>query len=63
MTRVMIGTSGYSYPSWKNNFYPERLPSSKWFEYYCSRFNSIELKFAIKKRTRIIIDAKIFFKY
>lgn len=38
-----IGTSGFSYAYWKNRFYPEKLAASKWFEYYCTRFSTLEL--------------------
>ena len=38
-----IGCSGYHYAEWKNVFYPEGLPQRKWFDYYASHFNSIEL--------------------
>jgi uncharacterized protein YecE (DUF72 family) len=38
-----IGCSGFSYKEWKGIFYPDGLPQSKWFEYYASRFNSLEL--------------------
>ena len=38
-----IGCSGFHYKDWKGSFYPDRLAPSKWFEYYSTRFNSIEL--------------------
>jgi uncharacterized protein YecE (DUF72 family) len=38
-----IGCSGYHYRDWKNVFYPEKLPQRKWFEFYSSQFNTIEL--------------------
>src|SRR5688572_6976117 len=38
-----IGCSGYYYSSWKNNFYPEGLPSSRWLEYYSTVFNALEI--------------------
>mgnify|MGYP000156125274 CR=1 FL=1 len=38
-----IGCSGYHYPDWKRIFYPEGLAQRKWFEYYCTQFNSLEL--------------------
>src|SRR3954463_9125335 len=38
-----IGTSGYYYPSWKNNFYPQGLQPKNWLEYYSSVFNTVEL--------------------
>ena len=40
---IYIGTSGFSYPYWKNRFYPEKLPSSKWLQYYATRFNTVEI--------------------
>ena len=43
MSKVYIGTSGFSYSHWKGVFYPEGLPQPKWFEYYCQHFNSVEL--------------------
>ena len=39
----IIGCSGFSYKSWKPLFYPEDLPSTKWFEFYCEHFNTVEL--------------------
>lgn len=38
-----IGCSGFHYKEWKNKFYPEKLPQSKWFDYYCQQFNTLEL--------------------
>lgn len=38
-----IGCSGFSYKEWKEEFYPEGLPQSKWFEYYAKHFNTLEL--------------------
>jgi len=38
-----IGTSGFSYAYWKNRFYPEKLPASKWLEYYSTQFDTLEL--------------------
>lgn len=38
-----IGCSGFSYKDWKGTFYPEKLAQSKWFEYYTTEFNTLEL--------------------
>jgi uncharacterized protein YecE (DUF72 family) len=38
-----IGTSGWSYKHWRGRFYPEELPSSKWFPYYFEHFRTVEL--------------------
>lgn len=40
---MYIGTSGYAYPHWRGVFYPPRLPSYKWLEFYTQHFNSVEL--------------------
>jgi len=38
-----IGCSGFHYKHWKNVFYPEGLPQTKWFDFYCRHFNTLEL--------------------
>lgn len=38
-----IGCSGFHYKHWKDLFYPKGLAQSKWFEYYCEHFNTVEL--------------------
>ena len=38
-----IGCSGFLYKDWKGEFYPEGLAQSKWFNYYASQFNTLEL--------------------
>lgn len=42
-TQWHIGCSGFSYKEWKDHFYPPGLPASRWFEYYCTRFDALEL--------------------
>jgi uncharacterized protein YecE (DUF72 family) len=39
----LIGCSGFHYPEWKEIFYPEKLPKSKWFEFYCEVFRTLEI--------------------
>ena len=38
-----IGCSGYHYKDWKEIFYPPGLPQKKWFEYYNTHFDTLEL--------------------
>ena len=38
-----IGCSGFYNKDWKEVFYPKGLSQSKWFEYYCIQFNTLEL--------------------
>ncbi|SHJ13220.1 Uncharacterized conserved protein YecE, DUF72 family [Desulfatibacillum alkenivorans DSM 16219] len=40
---LLIGTSGWTYDSWKGAFYPEKLAKAKWLPYYCTLFNTVEV--------------------
>ena len=40
---VLVGCSGWQYTHWRGDFYPARLPQSRWLEYYAQRFNSVEI--------------------
>jgi uncharacterized protein YecE (DUF72 family) len=40
---IQIGCSSYNNRYWKGIFYPEDLPTSKWFDYYCQHFNTYEM--------------------
>jgi uncharacterized protein YecE (DUF72 family) len=40
---TFIGCSGYYYREWKDNFYPDGLPSSKWLQHYAHHFNTVEI--------------------
>lgn len=40
---ITIGCSSYNNRYWKGIFYPEDLPSAKWFEYYCQHFDTFEI--------------------
>jgi uncharacterized protein YecE (DUF72 family) len=43
MAKWWIGCSGFHYKEWKEVFYPKNIPQTKWFEFYCQHFNTIEL--------------------
>lgn len=43
MARFIVGTSGWHYDDWKGRFYPEKLPKSRWLEFFASRFSTVEL--------------------
>jgi uncharacterized protein YecE (DUF72 family) len=38
-----VGCSGWFYWHWRDTFYPEGHASSQWFDYYASRFRTVEL--------------------
>jgi uncharacterized protein YecE (DUF72 family) len=42
---IWVGTSGYNYPEWKGNFYPEKLPAAKMLQYYAERLSTVEINY------------------
>ncbi len=40
---IKIGCSGWYYWHWKHVVYPEELPTSRWFAYYQTVFDTVEL--------------------
>jgi uncharacterized protein YecE (DUF72 family) len=49
MLQIYTGCSGFHYKEWKNIFYPEKLPQTKWFQFYCQHFNTLELNVTFYK--------------
>src|SRR5438094_6555945 len=43
MNQVYVGTSGFSYPTWKPGFYPAGTPPREFLRFYAERLNSVEL--------------------
>lgn len=41
--KMRIGTSGFSFADWKEEFYPAGLPAGKFLEYYAERFQTVEI--------------------
>jgi uncharacterized protein YecE (DUF72 family) len=42
-SRLYVGTSGFSYPSWKPGFYPAGTPQSDFLRLYAERLTTVEL--------------------
>jgi uncharacterized protein YecE (DUF72 family) len=40
---ISVGTSGWSYPSWRPGFYPAGLDPSRFLAFYAERFTTVEL--------------------
>ena len=40
---IRIGTSGWSYPSWRPGFYPDGLQPAEFLRFYAQRFDTVEL--------------------
>lgn len=47
MQKIRLGTSGYSFQSWKGNVYPATIKSTEMFSYYLHRFgfNTVEINY------------------
>src|SRR5437868_4027339 len=40
---IHVGTSGWSYPSWRPGFYPEGTQPADFLAHYATRFDTVEL--------------------
>lgn len=49
MARLFAGTSGWAYPSWRPDFYPEKLAQKKFLSYYTTRLNTVEVNFTFRQ--------------
>jgi uncharacterized protein YecE (DUF72 family) len=43
LDRVSVGTSGWSYPTWRPGFYPAGLDPAEFLRYYAEQFRTVEL--------------------
>src|SRR5437588_10512899 len=50
MPHLYAGTSGWAYPSWKPDFYPEKLGQTKFLQHYASRLNTVEVNYTFRHR-------------
>lgn len=53
-----IGCSGFYNKDWKEVFYPKGLAQSKWFEFYCTQFNTLELNTTFYRFPTIVMLEK-----
>ena len=49
MATLYAGTSGFAYPSWRPDFYPEKLPAAKFLAHYATRLNVVEINFTFRR--------------
>lgn len=49
MAQLFAGTSGWAYPSWKPDFYPEKLAQKKFLGYYATKLNTVEVNFTFRQ--------------
>jgi uncharacterized protein YecE (DUF72 family) len=43
MAELLVGSSGWSYPSWRPGFYPAGTPNEGFLRHYATRFATVEL--------------------
>jgi uncharacterized protein YecE (DUF72 family) len=43
MSKILIGTSGWTYDSWRGPFYPCDVPKRFWLEFYATQFSTTEI--------------------
>ena len=48
MGTLYAGTSGWTYASWKPDFYPAKLASAKFLSYYATRLNTVEVNYTFR---------------
>jgi uncharacterized protein YecE (DUF72 family) len=49
MPQLFVGTSGWAYPSWKPDFYPEKLAQKKFLNHYATQLNTVEVNFTFRQ--------------
>lgn len=49
MPQLFVGTSGWAYPSWKPDFYPEKLAQKKFLGHYSGKLNTVEVNFTFRQ--------------
>ena len=55
--RIMIGTSGWHYQSWRAAFFPAGLPLKSQLQYYASQFDTTELN-GVFYRTPTVVSVR-----
>lgn len=56
---LFSGTSGWAYPTWKPEFYPAKLPATKYLSFYAGRLNSVEVNYTFRR----LADESLFRKW
>lgn len=49
MPHFYAGASGFAYPAWKPEFYPQKLPQARFLEHYATRLNSVEINYTFRR--------------
>ena len=46
--RLFTGTSGWAYPTWKPDFYPEGTTAKRFLEFYATQLTSVEVNYTFR---------------
>lgn len=49
MAQLFAGTSGWAYPSWKPDFYPQKLAQRKFLSHYATQLNAVEVNYTFRQ--------------
>jgi uncharacterized protein YecE (DUF72 family) len=49
MAQLFAGTSGWAYPSWKPEFYPQKLAQKKFLRHYATQLNAVEVNYTFRQ--------------
>lgn len=49
MAQLYAGTSGFAYPAWKPEFYPQKVPQKDFLKYYATRLNAVEINYTFRQ--------------
>jgi uncharacterized protein YecE (DUF72 family) len=49
MPKLFVGTSGWAYPTWKPDFYPQKLAQKKFLSHYGTQLNTVEVNFTFRQ--------------
>ena len=49
MRQLFVGTSGWAYPTWKPDFYPQKLAQKKFLNHYATQLNTVEVNFTFRQ--------------
>jgi uncharacterized protein YecE (DUF72 family) len=47
--RVLVGTSGFSYPAWRGSFYPDDLPARDMLSFYGRALGTVEINHTFRR--------------
>jgi uncharacterized protein YecE (DUF72 family) len=49
MANLYVGTSGFAYPKWKPDFYPQKLAAKNFLNHYATRLNAVEINYTFRQ--------------